>query len=95
MKDTIASGIDTFNKTTIALKNVFWFFIMLVAVVLTWANIDSHMSDNDIHLTPEMREKLIILLDDFDELVDRVEKKHNRVNKRVDELKGEVKEIHK
>jgi len=95
MKETISQGIETFNKSTIALKNVLWFFVILVAAVLSWANIDSHLSDNDIHLTPEMRKELIILLDDFDELVERVEKKDKRINKTVDDLKKELKEIHK
>lgn len=83
--------LEKFNKSSIALKNVILFFGIVVAVVLFWANTNSHVHDKEVHLTPQARAKLIILLDDFEELVIRVEKKDKRANEKIKELKARIK----
>lgn len=45
----IKDGIDTFNKSTVALKNVVWIIGILVAIVFFYFKVDDHIKNEWLH----------------------------------------------
>ena len=45
----LEKGIDTFNKSTVALKNVFWFLAVIIACVFFYFKVDDHIKNEWLH----------------------------------------------
>ena len=76
--------------TALGLDGFFGFFAV---IIIFWVNTNSHMNNNQIHVTPETREKLIILLDDFAELENKVNEGDKDILKRMRLLEDEIKDL--
>ena len=80
--------LDKFNKVSVSLKNVAWLIGGLIAIVIFWITTQSHVNDEEIHLSRKEWLRIEKLEWDLNRLQQQSIKRYNRLKVEVDKIKS-------
>jgi hypothetical protein len=82
---------EYFNKTTVTLKNVVWYFIIYTGIVIFWVQTRDHINDANLHtdaFTHDWMNRVERVEYDLQIITRRIDKRYDRQEEELKSIKN-------